>query len=266
MYDDPSGHFILKSLKQSSSIDKAISGTIPTVNAGEQSYTTNSSLTEVISDAQNQSNYNICEEIAKSFEAIITIYIEQPIPGEKYVVNDALNVGHTFISITYFDIDTMTIKTVYRGFYPENPLTQKQIINAENVNGRMNTEETGENTHTWNIAKSYAVSNDDAIAALEFSNQYQNKYKYNMVDNNCTTFAVKALEQAGIYDVTQEQQWTISKQTELKLQSEVDQNKIASKIIGDVSGTIGELSGYSPGQAGEDIRQSKDYIINESYG
>jgi hypothetical protein len=97
----------------------------------------------------------------------------------------------------------------------------------------------------------------------EFMSGYDKKY--NMVNNNCTTFAVKALETGGIISPNTAHEWFLPEETKHIVKENLPKllpfkDKIADKLMQG-------LSGYTPADAGEDIRESSGYyLINDDTG
>ncbi|MCL2152620.1 MAG: RHS repeat-associated core domain-containing protein, partial [Oscillospiraceae bacterium] len=180
----------------------------------------------------------------------ITFVVMQPTDGSRNVLNPDNDVGHTFIRLQNYETDAsgnMVEKVSYMGFYPAQPLTMDQIINRTDVAGA----KIDDKDHSWNIAKVYEITNDQALASLKYMNDFSSDY--NMVTNNCTTFAVGALTAAGITSPTSEHNWKLT----VKQQLYAWLNGYSTK----------GLKGYSPADAGQDIRKGKagvDYITPDS--
>ena len=148
--------------------------------------------------------------------------------------NDS-EVGHTFIRLDYGNGNI-----IYRGFYPKVGLSKNQIINRNDVLGKVKNDEN----HCWDIAKIYEITNDEANKIKDFIDDYNEKY--NMVKNNCTTFAVKSLGAAGIFSPTSKYFW-----------------KLKRGFLGSLS-KVGSfafrLYGYTPSNAAQDIRRSANIL------
>ena len=190
-------------------------------------------------------------------KATLTIYIDQPYDNSRKVINfDDENeyVGHTYVGIDY----NSTAK--YAGFWPLNGYGTKRAIKRESVDGQilMNGSryltdgkhdnvfeeiDYNEKNHKWDVAYTYEIDSSDVGNMVLFSKNY--KYQYNMVSNNCTTFAVNSLNDFGVSPKIYPHRWTYE------------------GILNIVAGTF---YGYSPADAGQDIRSNyTNYIYYGDY-
>ena len=160
----------------------------------------------------------------------VTFLVCTPIFGSRTVIDwSNYEVGHTFIRLDYGNGDVF-----YKGFYPKVGLTEEQIKNRVDVLGEVHDDD---DTHKWNVAKIYEITKEDADKIKNFADNYNKKY--NMVKNNCTTFAVQCLGIAGIYSPTSKYFW-----------------KLKSGFVGLLSKTVSlvlRLYGYTPSNAAQDI-------------
>jgi hypothetical protein len=132
----------------------------------------------------------------------VTVCVDQPVSGKRTpwttgqngssgssAGNNPFNVGHTFLILT--EAYGATIITRNVGFYPAgdvNPL-------SNNSQGSLNDDET----HSYNISGSFTVDNAQFFNILNFISQGNTPgYLYNLNTNNCTTFVINAIAQAGI--------------------------------------------------------------------
>lgn len=168
----------------------------------------------------------------------VTFCVDAPEEGSRNAINDNLDVGHTFIIIDYGNGTTYS-----RGFYPQNPLSTDEIISKIDVTGEVRDDAT----HGYNESITYQITEEQANQLLEFANNYDQNY--NMVNNNCTTFAVEALQSIGIDVPTTEHTWT--------LPDNIDEIAGVPKFILYFLGAY-NLKGYSPGDAAMDIREYKE--------
>ncbi len=160
----------------------------------------------------------------------VTFLVCTPIFGSRTVIDwSNYEVGHTFIRLDYGNGDVF-----YKGFYPKVGLTEEQIKNRVDVLGEVHDDD---DTHKWNVAKIYEITKEDADKIKNFADNYNKKY--NMVKNNCTTFAVQCLGIAGISSPTSKYFW-----------------KLKSGFVGLLSKTVSlvlRLYGYTPSNAAQDI-------------
>jgi len=213
-------------------------------------------------------NFEYYKKYKFSDTATITIFVDQPYRKSRTVIN-FLNkeeyVGHTFVGIDYGENSKE-----YAGFWPciinENGDVEgygtKRAINRESVTGLIQMEGTGyftdginlnqhvnlgeyhESSHKWDVAYTYVIAESKIGALKEFAENYTKQY--NMVSRNCTTFAVDALKALGYSPKIYEHNW----------------NYTGSGIPMNLLDVIAfSYRGYSPADAGEDIRWNySDYI------
>ena len=103
--------------------------------------------------------------------------------------DNPINAGHTFLTLSESYGSTTITRNV--GFYPAadvNPINYTS-------QGTLNDDET----HTYNISGSFTVTNAQFFNILNFVSQGNIQgYLYNLNTNNCTTFAINGMAQAGI--------------------------------------------------------------------
>ncbi len=171
----------------------------------------------------------------------ITIVVKQPISGTRNAVSEfpGVDVGHTFIRLEKVTADGVGSYVSYFGFYPKNQINEKDVTFSKSVDGKIWLDFD----HSWNIARTYSITPAQADAVSAWVASYTTKY--NIETNNCTTFAVNALKKAGILNTgISQHSWTLP-------QSWLDE-------IPDFR----DWYGYTPGDAGEDLRGLTNVFIN----
>ena len=132
----------------------------------------------------------------------ITVCVDQPAPGSRTpwttsgsgssgssASNNPVDVGHTFLLLTETYNGTTITRNV--GFYPADNVSPLQVTSQ----GALNDDETS----TYNISGSFNVTNAQFFNILNFISQGNTAgYLYNLNTNNCTTFVLNAVAQAGI--------------------------------------------------------------------
>jgi hypothetical protein len=132
----------------------------------------------------------------------VTVCVDEPDPGTRtpWAVGqngssgsspgtNLVDVGHTFLILTETYGNTTITRNV--GFYPAGNVNPSSVTSQ----GSLNDDET----HTYNISGSFAVNNAQFFNILNFVGQGNNSgYLYNLNTNNCTTFLINAVAQAGI--------------------------------------------------------------------
>jgi hypothetical protein len=156
----------------------------------------------------------------------VTLCVDQPVPGTRLpwgfadgasgtsATHNPFDVGHTFLIFSESYGGTTITRNV--GFYP------RTIVNPfyPSDQGQLNDNESS----GYNISLTATVTNAQFFNMLNYASQGNNAgYLYNLNSNNCTTFAIDALQAGSV---------NISTQT----------------------GTWFKGGGYDPGDLGEDIR------------
>lgn len=189
--------------------------------------------------------------------ATLTVFVEQPYKGSRNVINESLDVGHTYVGLDYGENSSE-----YAGFYPSESYDLAKILFRLSVNGMIHLDDGAYLTKgilgssyqesqgtdkgkPWHVAYTFPVTNDKIGQINEFAKNY--KEKYNLISNNCTTFAVDLLQSLGI-------SFNISKHTWSN-----DSSNLLEKIF------LSTCIGYTPADAGQDIRSNyEDYIFMDS--
>jgi RHS repeat-associated protein len=182
----------------------------------------------------------------------ITIVVRQPKDGSENAVQGTNNVGHTFIRLQYYKKDAngkITKIVKYIGFYPKERLNADSVAAHQDQAGYIGDD----SNHSWSIAKVYEISPEQVQAVFDYVDNYKNDY--NVITNNCTTFAVGALEAAGIESSISEQQWKMP---------------FYIKVYAFFKGVkLKDFKGYNPANAGEYLRKGTagvDYLTNTTKG
>ncbi|HMH34084.1 MAG TPA: hypothetical protein VK543_13695, partial [Puia sp.] len=154
----------------------------------------------------------------------VTVCVDQPLPGSRQpwgftgtgssATGLPVDVGHCFLVLTENYPGGSTVRNV--GFYPSdavNPL-------SPSTQGQLNNDAS----HSYNISLTIKLTNTQFSSVLNYVTLGNNLgFNYNLNSNNCTTFVLHALNQAGIY-------------------------------LPATSGSWPNGSGNDPGDLGEDIR------------
>jgi hypothetical protein len=132
----------------------------------------------------------------------VTVCVNQPDPGTRSpwttssngssgssAGGNAVNTGHTFLILTETYGNTTITRNV--GFYPGTDVNPIDITSQ----GTLNDDEL----HAYNISGAFTVDNAQFFNILNFISQGNTSgYLYNLNTNNCTTFVINAVAQAGI--------------------------------------------------------------------
>jgi hypothetical protein len=132
----------------------------------------------------------------------VTVCVDQPDPGTRTPWttsdggssgsssgNNPIDAGHTFLLLTETYGNTTITRNV--GFYPLGNVSPLSTSSQ----GTLNDDET----HIYNISGSFTVDNAQFFNILNFVSQGNTPgYLYNLNSNNCTTFVLNAMAQAGI--------------------------------------------------------------------
>lgn len=210
-------------------------------------------------------------------EPTLTVFVKQPKRGSHNVYNEvkqdveignqlvstrSLDVGHTYVGLDYGENNSE-----YAGFYPQDGAYKKikilKIFFNISVNGMIRLDNGAyltkgdpvnnyymplpgtDKVEPWDVAYTFPVKNDKIGQINEFAKNY--KKKYNLVSNNCTTFAVDLLQSLGKSLNTSEHIW-------------YNEN---SNLFDEIF--LPTCIGYNPADAGQDIRYNyEDYIFMDS--
>jgi hypothetical protein len=132
----------------------------------------------------------------------VTVCVDQPVPGTRTPWTTSGNgssgssasgnpvyAGHTFLILTETYGGTTITRNV--GFYPVTNVNPANVTSQ----GSLNDDET----HGYNVSGSFTVDNAQFFNILNFVSQGNSAgYLYNLNTNNCTTFVINAVAQAGI--------------------------------------------------------------------
>jgi hypothetical protein len=130
----------------------------------------------------------------------VTVCVDQPDPGTRTPwaftsggssgstqANNIVNTGHTFLILS----ETYGSTTITRniGFYPSGMVMPRTPSSPGQLNDDQN--------HYYNISGTFAVDNGQFFNILNFISSASIS-TYNLSTNNCTTFAINAMTEAGI--------------------------------------------------------------------
>lgn len=159
----------------------------------------------------------------------VTVCVDQPVPGsrEAWAMNTAgtagsssgtnpVDAGHVFLILTENFSGYSIVRNV--GFYPQT----KVFPWSSSAQGQLNND----NGHSYNISLTVNVDNGQFFNILNYISQGNDPgYMYDLNTNNCTSFAIHAMQAGNI----------------------------------NLPATVGSWSdggfGYDPGDLGEDIRK-----------
>jgi hypothetical protein len=131
----------------------------------------------------------------------VTLAIQQPVPGTRDAwtivsggptgstqASNIFNVGHTFLIFTESYGNTTITRNI--GFYP--------AVTVRPSSPSSSGEFSDDENHPYNISGSYTVNNAQFYQMLNFVESVNSSsYLYNLNSNNCSTFAINTLAQAG---------------------------------------------------------------------
>jgi hypothetical protein len=133
----------------------------------------------------------------------ITVCVDQPEPGTREPWgtstsgssgsssgNNPVNSGHTFLILNETYSGTTITRNV--GFYPAGNVSPWSATSQGSLND--------DDLHSYNISGTFTVNNSQFFNVLNYVSQGNTPgYLYDLNTNNCTTFAINAVAQAGIY-------------------------------------------------------------------
>jgi len=187
-------------------------------------------------------NFDYYKNYRYKDKAMVTIFVDQPYKNSREVINyddEDEYFGHTYIGIDYDSGEE------YAGFWPLKGYGTKNTLMLATVDGKImmideayktygdkNEYESisyNEKDHKWDIACSFNIPKKDIGKIKEYAENYTERY--NMVSNNCTTFAVDVLKYLGINPKIYSHKWSHEN-------------------------SLGSYEGYTPADAGQDIREN----------
>lgn len=119
-----------------------------------------------------------------------TTWTFNPVSGGSSSANDIVGVGHTFLTLSEISPSNSIVRNV--GFYPTvnvDPLTTSSV-------GALNNDEM----HEYNVAVTINLTSSEFTSLLSYISQVgSSKLSYDLNGFNCTTFALNALSNIGIY-------------------------------------------------------------------
>jgi hypothetical protein len=132
----------------------------------------------------------------------VTVCVNQPVPGTRAPWTTSgsgssgssaggipVNAGHTFLILTETYGNTTITRNV--GFYPAGDVNPIDVTSQ----GTLNDDEL----HAYNVSGSFTINNAQFFNILNFVSQGNTPgYLYNLNTDNCTTFVINAMAQAGI--------------------------------------------------------------------
>jgi hypothetical protein len=132
----------------------------------------------------------------------VSVCVDQPSPGTRTpwstsgtgssgssAGGNPVYAGHTFLILTETYGGTTITRNV--GFYPATNVNPSNVTSQ----GSLNDDETD----GYNVSGSFTVDNAQFFNILNFVSQGNSTgYLYNLNTNNCTTFVINAVAQAGI--------------------------------------------------------------------
>jgi hypothetical protein len=134
----------------------------------------------------------------------VEVCVDQPEPGTRdpwgltpgglqgsSEAGNMVNSGHTFLVLSENDQGNITTRNV--GFYPSSSVIP--TTTGSYSQGILNNDQA----HTYNISLTINVSSTEFFNILNYTELGNNQgYYYNLFSNNCTTFALNALQAGGI--------------------------------------------------------------------
>ena len=191
------------------------------------------------------------EYIAENYAGKITVAIaaQRMIPNSRLAF-DLVEMlpGHTIIRL-----DTGGGEVIVVGFTSVNTLSLQDIMYNTTVEGSLK-DETGRD---WNAAIIYEITDAQAHAIKEYIENFDD-VQFNLIFNNCTTFAVNALAAAGLPPPTEKHYWTLPSRAEV-FESLPDFVPFKEKFVNELMSRI--YHGYTPADAVQDFKSDPNCIL-----
>lgn len=160
-------------------------------------------------DAEIKSPLMQAKEILNPFEDgkkaaayAIMIHVRQPVSGKRkvYVLN---NVGHTFITLIKYNIDSTIVSRSF-GFYPKknSPLAATPLFPSSPSTFK------NDSLHSWDEISGTFISKRRFNRMLAIVQKYDHK-KYQLSHSNCTDFGIEMAAEAGIFVSESQGKWPL---------------------------------------------------------
>ncbi|GAB3023438.1 hypothetical protein [Spirosoma pulveris] len=154
----------------------------------------------------------------------VTLYVDQPVNGTRQIADLNLNErdrrpGHTYLGLESYDSFTGKVIRIVMGYYVQTEWIAALGISTESSWG-------DDGGTPYDVSLKVDLSAADFKSVVYYIKNLGNP-KYNLVDNNCTTFACKTL--------------------------------VPFISLPNGKGNIGPLGqGYNPADLGQDLRETKN--------
>jgi hypothetical protein len=140
-----------------------------------------------------------------AFAYAVMLHIKQPISGRSDVFTRISKVGHTFITLIKFNIDSTVVSKSF-GFYP----LKDNILSATPLLPSTNSEIKNDSLHDWDETIGKFITAQKFEQILDFVDEASPK-RYNLNKNNCTDFGLHIANMAGITITTTRSNWPLGK-------------------------------------------------------
>ena len=118
-------------------------------------------------------------------------HVKQPVRGKRKIFKWA-NTGHTFITLIKYNADSTYVSASF-GFYP----LKDQFLSATPLVPTTSAIFKDDSGHKWDEVLGKFISRRKFYRILALTKDYS-AMKYNLSNNNCTDFGIKAASIAGI--------------------------------------------------------------------
>ncbi len=135
----------------------------------------------------------------------VLIHIKQPTAGKDNIFDKLSTVGHTFITLTKFNIDSSIVSKTF-GFYPE----KDNLLSATPIMPSTNSVFKDDALHDWDEVVGKFVSQKQFIEILDFIEETGSR-RYNLNSNNCTDFGLHIASLARIEIKDTKGYWPLGK-------------------------------------------------------
>ena len=179
----------------------------------------------------------------------VTIAASRPIANSRAVFNiEDMSAGHTYIRLDFGDGNVMI-----RGFSPIDDLSVLAVMNNTTVEGKLEDKATKD----WNAAIVYEITLEQANAIKDYADSFD-PANFNIIFNNCTTFAVNALMTAGISPPTEKHNWIFPTRDEAIAAMPpyiLDKERFVNELLSRI------YYGYTPADAVQDFKSNANCIL-----
>ncbi len=150
----------------------------------------------------DESIYGVFNDGKIAIAYAMLFHVKQPVRGKRKIFHWA-NTGHTFITLIKYNADSTYVSASF-GFYP----VKDQLLSATPLAPTTSATFKDDSGHQWDEVLGKFISGRKFYKILLLTKDYSGM-KYNLNQNNCTDFGIKAASIAGIKVMETSGKWPL---------------------------------------------------------